>query len=264
MDTTDTIKVGSKQDTLIILGSNGNIGKALIANKDQLQSKFSFVYCFDIRREENFVNSGKFLQFIKADIVHSSYLSNLNLDPSFHKLTCLNLVAQDYPVTPTGLGHDYSSPFCLETSRYLESIAITAGSSYNLFNQIDRLGFYDSSVWLIGSIYNKILPDPALYSDDSSIYKPIAYSSGKYAQLPLRDQAAVYFGSFGGRCNSLSFGGIQTVQQQSFIDRYSSMCPSGRLVGMDEVVSTIMWALLGSPESMNGADILIDGAFHLK
>ena len=257
-------KVGTKQELLLILGSNGNLGTALISMNSKFHKKFQRTYCFDVKHENCPLDQDGSVEYIVADVVRSSYLAKLQLDPSSYKLTILNLVAKDYPVTSSGLAQNFSSPFCLGISDYLSSIAVTSGSSYNLLHQIDQLGFQDSSVWLVGSIYNRILPDPILYSDDRSIYKPIAYSSGKYAQLPLRDQAAVYFAPFGGRCNSLSFGGIQTNQQQSFVDKYVSICPSGQLVSMDEVVSTIMWALLDSPQSMNGADILIDGAFHLK
>lgn len=257
-------KAGSKQEVLIILGSNGNIGKALTNCKATLENRFASVYCIDTVYDEKCANDELFFKPIVADVVNTNYLSTLSVSPSLNRLTILNLVAQDYPVTSVGLGQNYSSPFCLDTLDYLQSVAITAGSSYNLFHQIDKHKFFDSSVWLVGSIYNKILPDPSLYSEDKSIFKPIAYSSGKYAQLPLRDQAAVYFGPYGGRCNSLSFGGIRTNQNQIFIERYSYLCPSGQLVEMEEVISTIIWALTNSPASMNGADIMVDGAFHLK
>jgi len=256
---------GTKSNILLILGSNGNIGKSLLHNVNELLQKYKHIYCIDLNNNETLDDSqSSRVSFITADAVNTEYFKHLPVTYDLHKLDALNLIAHDYPVTSLGLSDKYTSPFQLTTSQYIASLGITAGSSYNLIRQIQIYKFLDPSIWLIGSIYNNILPDPFLYSEDSSVYKPIAYSSGKYAQLPLRDQAARFFAPTGGRCNSLSFGGIKSSQDHEFIKKYSSLCPAGRLVDISEVTSTIIWALIHSPHSMNGADILVDGAFHLK
>ena len=265
MDTLNLMPAGTKPHVLLILGSSGNIGQALLYQLSDLLTKYEHVYCVDITSKQTMANyESTNISFLTADAVQDEYFNQLAISSTVFKLDALNLIAQDFPVNSKGLSIKHTSPFQLSTSDYILSLGATAGSSYNLIRQIQMNKFFDSSIWLIGSIYNHILPDTFLYSDDSSLYKPIAYSSGKYAQLPLRDQAARYFAHTGGRCNSLSFGGIQSSQDEEFIKKYSTLCPSGRLVYMSEVTSTIMWALLKSPDSMNGADILIDGAFHLK
>ncbi|WP_063405986.1 MULTISPECIES: SDR family oxidoreductase [Prochlorococcus] len=256
---------GTKSHILLILGSSGNIGTSLLQNVDELLNKYKHIYCIDININGAIPDSrSTSLSFIEADAVHTEYFQHLPVSCDLFKLDALNLIAHDYPVTSLGLSDKFNSPFQLSTQQYIASLGVTAGSSYNLIRQIQMYNFIDPSIWLIGSIYNQILPDPFLYSDNSSVYKPIAYSSGKYAQLPLRDQAARFFAPTGGRCNSLSFGGIKSSQDHEFIKKYSSLCPAGRLVDISEVTSTIIWALIHSPDSMNGTDLLVDGAFHLK
>ena len=120
MATLGTTKAGSKQDSLVILGSNGNLGKALLANKNKFFEKFSCIYCFDVRHEDSLSIDNDSLKFIVADVVQTQYLSDLNLDPSLHRLTFLNLVAQDYPVTSAGLGENFSSILLkIRSSTYL-------------------------------------------------------------------------------------------------------------------------------------------------
>ena len=269
METSDLTPVGVQNNLiLIILGSNGNLGRKLVDFFPAFLSKYKYIFCLDkdsANCDEALAQSQS-IKFLTCDAISDNYIENILTqlpDKNFH-FDVINLIAQDYPVTSSGLSGSHSSPFSISVNEYIDSISVTAASSYHLIKQIIDLELLSSSIWLIGSIYDRVLPSPSLYSDDNSLYKPIAYSSGKYAQIPLRNQAAVYLAPYGGRCNSLSFGGLKLDQSADFIERYSKKSPSNSLVPVSHALKMIKWALLDSPSSLNGSDILIDGAFSLS
>ena len=268
METLDTMPVGQTiKNILLLLGSNGNLGSSLLDSCHDLFRKYDHIFCIDKDLNPSAQSfSSSSVHFIVCDAIKDDYLKQLlfQLNTDQIQLDALNLIAQDYPVTTTGLSDIYTSPFSIDVSEYVQSLSVTAASSYHLIKQVIDLQLLSSSIWLVGSIYDRVLPSPSLYSSDSSLYKPIAYSSGKYAQIPLRNQASVYLAKYGGRCNSLSFGGIELNQSPEFVARYCTKAPSKSLVPMSDVLKMIKWALLESPKSLNGSDILIDGAFSLS
>ena len=268
MVTSNSTRDGTKiKRVLLILGASGNLGTKIIDLYQDLFSKYDQIFCIDRFSNLQLAEiNNPLICFVKCDAIQDEYLQDIvnKLSHDDFELDAINLIAQDYPVTSTGLSNSYTSPFAIEVHEYIKSLSITAASSYHLIKQVIDLKLLSSSIWLIGSIYDRVLPSPSLYSDDNSLYKPIAYSSGKYAQIPLRNQAAVYLAKYGGRCNSLSFGGIQLNQSSDFIDRYSAKSPSNGLVPVTDVLNMIKWALLESPKSLNGSDIILDGAFSLS
>jgi len=247
---------------LIILGGSGNIGIELL-KRLQHKNLFEKIFVLDINIEPlEFLKSNNKIEIIKSDIVNQNYLLNIISKEENIEIKILNLVAKDYPVTKDGLNKEFSSPFSLSTKEYIDSIKITAGSTYNLLHQITKLKLYQVDIILISSIYEFNLPDSDLYSNNKfKIFKPIAYSSGKAAQSPLLKQAAKILGPKGGRCNCLSFGGIKSNQNQIFIEKYSKKTPQGKMIEMDDVIKMIIWLFIESPHSINGENIMVDGGF---
>ena len=249
---------------IIILGASGLIGRQFIeflsAKKNDPQY---LIYALDINltpltEDPNRLSSN--LRIIEADTVYNDYISLLNLNPG-DEITFINLVAKDYPVTKNGIIGNNCSPFSLSTHEFCDSINITCASTYNLLHLIDKYCLCSSHVVLVGSIYSHMLPIPSLYSDNDSIYKPIAYSSGKYGQIPLLKQAARYLAIHGGRCNCLSFGGIEAGQSGFFMSSYSKIAPQKQLVPISDVLKMLFWVTFDSPLSLNGSDIVVDGGF---
>ena len=262
-----TLAGTNKKHVLVLLGTNGNIGRRILDTHTELLEKYDQIFCFDKQLNNQCeLVANPSIYFEECDATCDNYLENVvaQIPYDHFELDALNLIAQDYPVTSTGLSVSFTNPFSIGVHEYVQSLSVTAGSSYHLIKQVIDLKLLSSSIWLIGSIYDRVLPSPSLYSNDNTLYKPIAYSSGKYAQIPLRKQAAVYLAKYGGRCNSLSFGGIELNQSRDFIDRYSAKSPSHSLLCINDVLNMVKWALLDSPKSLNGSDILIDGAYSLS
>lgn len=262
-----TLAGTNKKHVLVLLGSSGNLGNKILDKHLDFLKKYDQIFCFDkeLNYQSEIIESTS-IHFKTCDATRDDYLEDVVTQVPYNdfELDALNLIAQDYPVTSSGLSDSFTNPFSIGVHEYVQSLSVTAASSYHLIKQVIDLNLLSSSIWLIGSIYDRVLPSPSLYSNDSSLYKPIAYSSGKYAQVPLRKQAAVYLAEYGGRCNSLSFGGIELNQSSDFIDRYCAKSPSKSLVCINDVLNMVKWALLESPKSLNGSDIIIDGAFSLS
>lgn len=252
---------------LIILGANGFLGTHLIKHLSSSPScffdKIIAIDSIPPRDISSFQPEFCQIEFIEADVTNDDYLLSLN-NSSDNSFTILNLVAQDYPVTSNGIGQSFDSPFCLPPEQYSASLVTTSTSSYNIFFLLEKYGLLNSYVLLVGSIYSHILPNPSLYSKDLSLWKPIAYSAGKYSQIPLYKQAAVYMAKYGGRCNCISFGGIESDQSQEFKQSYSEIAPQSCMVPIDDVIATILWMLNSPPNSINGAELMVDGAFSVN
>ncbi|QNJ20818.1 NAD(P)-binding domain-containing protein [Synechococcus sp. A18-25c] len=249
--------------TLVVLGAGGFLGKKFVEVCLARLDKDLTIIAVDINisslnslAELNTSN----LKLVEADVVLSDYINDLPLDLA-GEITFINFVAKDFPVTSEGIVEKFPSPFSLLPNQFCMSLNITCGSSYNLLHLLDKHGLQASHVIMIGSIYTYTIPNPVLYSKTGDIYKPVAYSAGKSAQIPLVKQAARYLARFSGRCNCVSFGGIQSNQNSDFVSAYHKLSPQSKLVPVNDALKTLQWIVFDSPTSLNGADIMVDGGF---
>ena len=247
-----------------ILGSSGNLGRALAQEIDATKSNVvNMLYLVDqVAFPSCYPLSNCNTKFLEADIADGDFIQALEPNLQIPHLF-INLVAKDYPVTSAGLCANSTHPFSLNTEEYNRSMAVTAGTTYNLVRLIIEKQISSAHLVLIGTIYNYMLPDPAFYSPDKSLYKPVSYSSAKHAQKALMHQAAVYLANVGGRCNSVAFGGINLDQSAEFKQAYSLRAPQMRLVPLNDAIKTLIWLAFDSPPSVNGAELLVDGGMSL-
>lgn len=248
--------------TIVILGGNGMIGKSLI--KYILKHPPSCEYrilSVDSTYDHSIRSPAENIAYYSFDVLLDDFVDQLGLLKLGHQICILNLIAKDYPVTPQGLSSEYKSPFGLPLGTYIDSLAVTTGSAYNIFHLLDHHQLLSCSVILVGSIYAHVLPNPLLYSSSQSIYKPIAYPSGKAAQIPLLKQASRYLAQFGGRCNCISFGGIEADQAQSFKQAYSALSPQNSMVPINDALIVLKWLIFEAPQSLNGSEVMVDGGF---
>jgi len=137
------------------------------------------------------------------------------------------------------------------------------GSSYLLIQNLLKLKNSKFHILLIGSIYSRNLPNLNNYSEDQSLYKPVAYSLSKAAQNILFKETCRTVSTKNFRINMITFGGVNTNLDDKFIEKYSSQVPLNRMVSPKDVVDCIKWLLLDSPEIVNGSEFLVDGGWSL-
>lgn len=250
---------------ILILGSSGNLGQYLI-NRLTRNSK-DHVFCIDINAPISPIIS-KNITYIKHDFLSDGFPDSLVATIKTRHKHCvfLNLIAKDYPVLASiSESALYQSPFGLSLDQVCDSYRTTLGSSYKLIQEVERNNFNDYHVIFVGSIYGMSPPNHSIYNTNDNNtndnFKPVAYSLAKSSQIMLLQEAVRTIGEANKRFNMISFGGIDLDQDLEFKKRYNSLTPSGSMVKLEEVYSIFEFMISGSPISMNGANIVVDGGW---
>lgn len=128
---------------------------------------------------------------------------------------------------------------------------------YRLVLSIDQAEEHSlESVVLIGSQYGLVAPNSNLYARDLS-KSPIQYGLSKAALHHLAKELAVRLAPRV-RVNAVAFGGFQGRANQDFVDRYSSMIPSGRMLLAEEAAGPVLFLLSDASSSVTGTVLVAD------
>jgi NAD(P)-dependent dehydrogenase (short-subunit alcohol dehydrogenase family) len=121
------------------------------------------------------------------------------------------------------------------------------------------------SIIQLSSIYGVCAPDQSLYEGafylNTQINTPAVYSTSKSAVIGLSKYLAAYWGKAGIRVNTLTPGGIESGQNDTFITKYSQKVPLGRMGKASDIANALVY--LASDESVyvTGQNLIVDGGF---
>lgn len=119
------------------------------------------------------------------------------------------------------------------------------------------------SIIQTASVYGVVAPDQTIYEGsqylDREINTPAVYSASKAAVIGLTKHLAVYWGGNGIRVNALSPGGVESGQNDTFVQRYSEKVPLGRMADINEMQATILFLASDASSYMTGQNIIVDG-----
>jgi NAD(P)-dependent dehydrogenase (short-subunit alcohol dehydrogenase family) len=119
------------------------------------------------------------------------------------------------------------------------------------------------SIIQTASIYGVVAPDQRIYEGsrylEREINTPAVYSASKAGVIGLTRHLATYWGHRGVRVNSISPGGVESGQNDTFRQRYGARVPLGRMAKADEMVGAVIF--LASPASsyVTGQNLVVDG-----
>ena len=107
-------------------------------------------------------------------------------------------------------------------------------------------------------------PDQRLYAvdgvaPDKQPVKPVSYPVVKTGLIGLTRYLATYWADAGVRANAICPGGVETNQDQVFLQRVKERIPLGRLAAADEYQGAIVFLASDASEYMTGAVLTIDG-----
>ena len=107
-------------------------------------------------------------------------------------------------------------------------------------------------------------PDQRLYAvdgvaPDKQPVKPVSYPVVKTGLIGLTRYLATYWANDGVRANAICPGGVETNQDQVFLQRVKERIPLGRLAAADEYQGAIVFLASDASEYMTGAVLTIDG-----
>jgi len=132
----------------------------------------------------------------------------------------------------------------------------------NLVNKISS-HVKQGNVLATSSVYGHYSPDFRVYQNSEyksrAMTSSSAYTAGKAGVSGLIKYYAVKFSSLNYRFNSIALGGIESGQNQNFIDAYTSRVPMGRMANIGEVIEAIL--ALSSPKMsyLTGQTVIYDG-----
>ena len=116
----------------------------------------------------------------------------------------------------------------------------------------------------IASDLSVISPDQRLYgkdgvTEDKQPVKPITYSVIKSGLIGMTRYLATYWPDKGVRCNALSPGGVENSQDETFVQRLTTLIPAGRMASTDEYHSAVQFLCSDASKYLTGQNIVIDG-----
>ncbi len=116
------------------------------------------------------------------------------------------------------------------------------------------------SIVNIASIYGVVGNDFTLYEEYGGT-SPAAYSAIKGGVINFTRYIASYYGRKGIRVNCVSPGGIIDQQHSSFIQKYESRVPMGRLGKPDDIAPAVSFLLSDESKYITGHNLIVDGGW---
>jgi len=114
----------------------------------------------------------------------------------------------------------------------------------------------------ISSQYGLVAANPNLY-DDHVLQSPLHYSVAKSAVIQLTRELAVRLAKFEIQVNCVAFGGIEGRVSKEFQQRYSKLCPMGRMLKDEEVIGAIDMLSSDACSGMTGHTLVVDGGWSI-
>lgn len=121
------------------------------------------------------------------------------------------------------------------------------------------------SIIQTSSIYGVVAPDQSIYEGSEflgvEINTPAVYSASKGAVLSLTKYLATYWAKYNIRVNTLTPGGIESGQNNTFVNNYSKKVPLGRMGKFDELLGALLFLASDASTYVTGQNIIVDGGF---
>jgi len=119
------------------------------------------------------------------------------------------------------------------------------------------------SIIQTASIYGVVAPDQRIYQGSEYLGRPIntpaVYSTSKAAVIGLTRHLATYWGDKGVRVNTLTPGGMESGQNDTFQQRYGARVPLGRMGRAGELTGAVVWLASDASSYVTGQNIIVDG-----
>lgn len=121
------------------------------------------------------------------------------------------------------------------------------------------------SIINIGSIYGVVGPDSRIYEGSEymgkAINTPVTYAVTKGAVASFTRYLAVTQAEYGIRANAVSPGGVFSGQNDTFVEKYSSRTPMGRMADREEIANAVVFLASDAASYITGQNLIVDGGW---
>lgn len=119
------------------------------------------------------------------------------------------------------------------------------------------------SIIQTASVYGEVGADSRIYEGSEymglAINTPAVYAASKAAIIGLTKYLATYWAKHGIRVNTLTPGGNESGQNETFIRNYSNRVPLGRMGEPHEMVGALIYLASDASSYVTGQNLVIDG-----
>lgn len=119
------------------------------------------------------------------------------------------------------------------------------------------------SIIQTASIYGVVGPDQRIYEGSEymghQINTPAVYSASKAGVVGLTKYLATYWAYKGVRVNTLTPGGVESGQNETFKQKYGARIPLGRMAQPEEMVGALVFLASDAASYITGQNIIVDG-----
>ncbi len=122
------------------------------------------------------------------------------------------------------------------------------------------------SIIQTASIYGIMASDKRIYEGSfylgRQIGNPAVYSASKASVVGLTKYLAAYWADQGVRVNTLTPGGVESGQNDTFKQRYSARIPMGRMAQGEEMVGALIYLASDASSYVTGHNLVVDGGLN--
>jgi NAD(P)-dependent dehydrogenase (short-subunit alcohol dehydrogenase family) len=119
------------------------------------------------------------------------------------------------------------------------------------------------SIIQTASIYGVVAPDNRIYEGSEymgmQINTPAVYAASKAGVIGLTRYLSTYWADKGIRVNTLTPGGVESGQNDTFKAKYSARIPLGRMAEKMDMVGALVYLASDASAYMTGQNLIVDG-----
>ena len=149
-------------------------------------------------------------------------------------------------------------------SDFCENVGMNLGGYFLTSQQFaiyfEKQGY--GNIINLASIYGVIAPRFEIY-DNTPMTMPVEYAAIKSGLIHLSKYMAKYFKGKNIRVNTISLGGIEDKQPESFLKAYKEFCLNKGMLNAKDISGTVLYLLSDLSEFVNGQNIVVDDGFTL-
>ena len=123
------------------------------------------------------------------------------------------------------------------------------------------------SIIQTASIYGVVAPDQRIYEGShymgGAINTPAVYSASKAGVIGLTQYLSSYWGAKNVRVNTLTPGGVESGQNDTFKQKYSARVPLNRMAQASEMAGALVFLASDASSYVTGQNIIVDGGLSV-